>query len=78
MARLPRRFAPLVYGGIQVANPAVATAVAVYPSTGFVASAPARWAVVWLAAWLPMLPTVIFIFPPVQRLVSTVTSEAPR
>ena len=79
MARLPRRFAPLVYGVIQVAiTTAVATAVAVYQSTGFVAAAPARWAAAWLAAWLLMLPIVIFISPLVQRLVAAITSEASR
>jgi Protein of unknown function (DUF2798) len=79
MARLPRRFAPLVYGVIQVAiTTAVATAVAVYQSTGFVAAALVHWAVAWLAALLLMLPIVIFISPLVQRLVAAITSEAPR
>jgi hypothetical protein len=65
MARLSRRFAPLVYGVIRVAiTTAVATAVAVIQSTGFAGAALAEWAVAWLLI-------VIFISP-----VPVITSEA--
>jgi hypothetical protein len=79
MTRLPHRYAPFLYGVIQVAiTTAVASAVGVYQSGPFGAPALARWVALWLAAWVLMLPIVIVMSPLVQRLVAAITREAPR
>jgi hypothetical protein len=79
MTRLPHRYAPFLYGVVQVAiTTAVASAVGVYHSGPLGAAALDRWAGLWLAAWLLMLPIVIVISPLVHRLVAAITREAPR
>jgi len=73
MTRLPHRYAPFLYGVIQVAiTTAVASAVGVYHSGPLGAAALARCAGLWLAAWL------LVISPLVHRLVAAITREAPR
>ena len=80
MTRLPHRYAPFLYGVIQVAmiTTAVASAVGVYHSGPLGTAALARWAGLWLAAWRLMLPIVIVISPLVRRLVAAITREVPR
>ena len=78
MTRLPARFAPILYGVIQVAmTTAVATAVGVYQSTSWGSAAVLRWVAAWLAAWLLLLPVVIVISPLLHRLVAAITHKAP-
>jgi hypothetical protein len=78
MSRLPSKFAPVVYGIIQVAiTTAVATAIAVFQSTGLAAASLSVWAAAGAAAGGVMLPVVIVLSPLVRRLVSAITEEGP-
>jgi uncharacterized membrane protein len=78
MARLPNRFAPLVYGILQVAvTTAVATAVAVHQSSGLGPAYLWRWLTSWVAAFLMMLPVVVVISPVVKRVVAALTACEP-
>jgi hypothetical protein len=75
MPRLPRRYAPLVFGIIQAAiTTAVATAIATLPLTGFGILFFERWALAWCLAWLTMLPVVTLFAPLIQRAVAAVTA----
>ena len=75
MARLPQKYAPLVFGVIQAAiTTAVATAIATYQLTEFGQQFLERWALAWLVAWLTMLPIVAGLASLIQRVVAAVTS----
>jgi Protein of unknown function (DUF2798) len=66
MARLPRQFAPFVYGIIQAAiTTAVATAIATHHFE--------EWLFAWALAFLTMLPVVVFVSPFIQRCVLALT-----
>ena len=68
MARLPRQYAPLVYGIIQAAiMTAVATAIATPHLTDFSMRFVEEWSLAWVLAFLTMLPVVVFVSPFIQR-----------
>lgn len=72
--RLPRRYAPFVYGSIQAAlTTALATAVAVRQTTGGGASFLHAWLSAWVLAFLSILPVVILVAPLIQRAVLALT-----
>jgi len=76
MRRLPRRYAPFVYGMIQAAvTSAVATIIATYQ----IAHLDLQFTVYWLECWglslLTMLPVVILISPLIQRAVISLTER---
>jgi hypothetical protein len=76
MARLPHRFAPWIYGIIQVTiTTAAATGIATYQIMGFGTQFLLQWGVAWLIAWLTMLPVVILVAPFVQALVAAMTAH---
>ena len=73
MARLPRQFAPFVYGIIQAAiTTAVATAIATHV-TDFSMRFVEEWSLAWALAFLTMLPVVVFVSPFIQRCVLALT-----
>jgi hypothetical protein len=75
MARVSRRYAPLVYGILQAAvTTAVATAIATSQLTDLGLVFLERWVVAWLLAWLAMLPLVILVSPLIARAVAALTS----
>ena len=74
MARLPQRWAPLIYGVIQAAiTTGVATAIATLPLTDFKLRFMEEWLFAWGLAFLTMLPVVIFVSPLIQRCVLAMT-----
>jgi hypothetical protein len=74
MARLPRQYAPLVYGIIQAAiTTAVATAIATHHLTDFGMRFVEQWLFAWALAFLTMLPLVAFVSPLIQRCVLALT-----
>jgi ABC-type glycerol-3-phosphate transport system permease component len=74
MARLPRQYAPLVYGIIQAAiMTAVATAIATPHLTDFSMRFVEEWSLAWALAFLTMLPVVVFVSPFIQRCVLALT-----
>jgi hypothetical protein len=74
MARLPHRYAPLVYGIIQAAvTSAVATSVATYQSGASGLTAARYWLGCWSLSWLAMLPIVVLFSPLIQRAVLSLT-----
>ena len=76
MARLPRRYAPLVYGIIQAAiTTAVATAIATHHLTDLGMRFFEEWSFAWALAFLTMLPVVVFISPLIQRCVLAMTAS---
>jgi hypothetical protein len=75
--KLPRRYAPFVYGVIQAAvTTAIATAIATHQMTDFNLMFVQRWIVSWLLAWVSMLPVVIVVSPIIQRAVLALTATA--
>lgn len=73
MKRLPREYAPLVYGVIQAAvTTGVATAIAVFQAVPLGQFLP-RWLLTWGLAWLTMLPVVVTVAPLIQRAVWALT-----
>jgi Protein of unknown function (DUF2798) len=76
MARLPRQYAPLVYGIIQAAiTTAVATAIATNHLTDFNMRVVEEWLFAWAPAFLTMLPVVVFVAPVIQRCVLALTES---
>jgi hypothetical protein len=74
MARLPQKYAPLVYGVIQAAiTTAVATAIATHHLTDFSVRFVEEWFFAWGISFLTMLPVVIFVAPFIQRCVLALT-----
>ena len=74
MARLPRQYAPLVYGIIQAAiTTAVATAIATHHLTDFNMRVVEEWLFAWALAFLTMLPVVVFVAPFIERCVLALT-----
>lgn len=74
MTKLPRRFAPLVYGIIQSGiTSAIASGIATWQAIGF---APVAWAIAWLIAWAAMLPVVVLVSPMIQKAVLSLTEPA--
>jgi hypothetical protein len=74
MARLPQRWAPLIYGVIQAAiTTGVATAIATLQLTDFKLRFVEEWLFAWGLAFLTMLPVVIFVSPLIQRCVLALT-----
>ena len=74
MARLPRQYAPFVYGIIQAAiTTAVATAIATPHLTDFSMRFVEEWLLAWALAFLTMLPVVVFVSPFIQRCVLALT-----
>jgi hypothetical protein len=75
MARLPRTYAPFLYGIIQAAmTTCVASSIATYQATGSSARFFEVWPPAWGLAWLTMLPIVILVSPLIQRAVAAVTA----
>ncbi len=75
MPRLPKRYAPFVYGIIQAAiTTAVATAIATFQMLDIGLQFLAQWAFAWWLAWLTMLPFVIVLAPLLQRAVDALTT----
>jgi hypothetical protein len=75
MSRLPKRYAPFVFGIVQAGiTTAVATAIATLPLTGFGFVFFEHWTLAWCLAWLTMLPIVILFAPLIQRAVAAVTT----
>lgn len=74
VVRLPRRYAPFVYGSIQAAlTTALATAVAIAQTTGGGVSFLHAWLSAWVLAFLSILPVVILVAPLIQRAVLALT-----
>ena len=74
--RLPREYAPFIYGVIQAAiTTAIATAVATHQLIDFGMLFLAKWASAWLVAWLTMLPVVLLLAPVIQRAVVAMTIQ---
>ena len=74
MARLPRQYAPFVYGIIQAAiTTAVATAIATPHLTDLSMRFVEEWSLAWALAFLTMLPVVVFVSPFIQRCVLALT-----
>lgn len=72
--RLPRRYAPFVYGTIQAAlTTAVATAIAVRQVAGDGASLLLPWLYAWVLAFVSILPVVVLAAPLIQRAVLALT-----
>ena len=77
MARLPRQYAPFVYGIIQAAiTTAVATAIATPHLTDLSMRFVEEWSLAWALAFLTMLPVVVFVSPFIQRCVLALTVPA--
>ncbi len=78
MRKIPRRFAPFVYGVIQAGiTTAVATGIATLQALGFNPWTLPAWAMAWLIAWATMLPVVILIAPFIQRAVMRFVEPPP-
>jgi hypothetical protein len=76
MPRIPRRFAPLVYGIIQAAiTSAVATTIATGRSGTSGLDAARYWLSCWSLSWLAMLPVVVLVSPLIQRAVLSLTAR---
>ena len=74
--RLPRRYAPLIYGVIQAAiTTGLATAIATHQLIGFGMIFLAKWMSAWIFAWVTMLPVVVLIAPLIQRTVVAITAD---
>lgn len=74
MPKLPRRFAPLVYGIIQSGiTSAVASGVATLGALGVNCLALGAWFVAWVIAWAAMLPIVVLVSPLIQKAVLSLT-----
>ena len=75
MARIPRRYAPFVYGIIQAAiTTAVASGIATWQMSEWGYFFFERWLFAWAVAWVTMLPVVIGISPLIQRAVLAITA----
>jgi hypothetical protein len=75
MARIPRRYATLLYGILQAgATTAAATGVAAFHMTASGVQLVEQWAITWLLAWLTTLPLVVGISPLIRRMVEMLTS----
>lgn len=75
MLGIPRRYSHFVYGVIQSGlTCGIAAAIASYP---FLASGSfiVHWLQSWAAAWLLMLPVVLFAAPAIRRLSLAVTRD---
>jgi hypothetical protein len=76
ISRIPKRFAPLVYGVIQAAiTSAVATTIATVQAGEHGMSAVRYWLACWSMSWLLMLPVVIVISPLIQKAVASLTAR---
>ena len=74
MSKLPRHYAPFVYGVIQAGlTTAVATAIATHQAMGLGPAFLQPWLLSWLIAWATMLPVVLFAAPLIQWAVLKVT-----
>ena len=74
MKRLPRRYAPFIYGMIQAAiTSAVATAIATHQLAHFDLEFALYWLGCWALSLATMLPVVILISPVIQRAVISLT-----
>lgn len=72
--RVPRQFAPYIFGSIQSAlTTGIATAIATYQSGGIALNFMSRWLSSWGVSWLVMLPLVVGFAPIIQRLVMMIT-----
>lgn len=75
MLGIPRRYSHFVYGVIQSGlTCGIAAAIASYPlmaSGSFIV----HWLQSWAAAWLLMLPVVLFAAPAIRRLSLAMTRE---
>lgn len=68
--RLPRRYAPFVYGVIQAAlTTGLATAIATFNAGGESMEMLTNWLGSWVLSWISTLPVVILIAPVIQRAV---------
>jgi high-affinity Fe2+/Pb2+ permease len=76
LRRLPKRYAPFVYGMIQAAiTSAVATAIATYPMARLNLQFTFYWLGCWALSLTTMLPVVILVSPLIQRAVAALTEE---
>jgi Protein of unknown function (DUF2798) len=75
MPKLPKRYAPFVYGIIQAAiTTAIATAVATRQLLGGGMEFFWYWLGCWALSWITMLPVVILVAPLIQRAVLSLTA----
>ena len=76
MAKLPRRYGPLLFGIIQSGlTTAVASGIATFAALGFVSPALQAWLVAWCIAWVTMLPIVVVAAPFIQRAVAALIEQ---
>jgi len=75
MLGIPRRYSHFVFGVIQSGlTSAVAAAIASYPffaEGGFLT----HWVTAWLAAWVLMVPVVLFAAPFIRKMAVFLTRE---
>lgn len=78
MARIPYRYAPLVYSVIQAGlTTAIATAIATLQTTTLGLRFLEQWLSAWGLAWLAILPAVMLAAPLIQRAVLILTNMPP-
>lgn len=78
MTRLPRRYAPYIFGVIQAAlTTGVATAIATPLGDGEPWAYVSHWTHAWTIAWVSMLPIVIGLAPLIRRAVDKLTAPEP-
>lgn len=76
MARIPHRYAPLIFGVIQSGlTTAIATAIATLQTTTFGLRFLLYWIWAWGLAWIAMLPIVVLAAPLIQRSVRALTDS---
>ncbi len=74
MPKLPRHFAPFIFGVVQAAlTTGIATAIATPLGVGLDWHFVQRWLATWAIAWLTMLPVVIFFALIIRRAVEAMT-----
>jgi hypothetical protein len=78
MARIPYRYAPLLYSAIQAAlTTAIATGIATFQTTTLGLRFLGQWLSAWGLAWLAILPVVMLAAPLIQRSVLILTDLPP-
>ena len=76
MPKLPRRYAPFIYGLIQAAiTTALATAIATKQMAPPGTQILSYWLSSWGLSWLTMLPVVVLVAPFIQRAVLFLTAS---
>ena len=74
MPKLPKRYAPFIYGLIQAAvTTALATAIATKQMAPPGTQILSYWLSSWVLSWITMLPVVLLVAPVIQRVVLVMT-----